>query len=250
MIRLYDGNNYTRLRAASDFTGRPISGMYREIDAHTGVSVVVWDGRGALARRRKIYPDYKAQREPGAENIYASMDLLKALLKLSQRAVQIELPGYEADDVIAHLAGRYGNQIEHLYSNDGDLAALGIPMEREETKIEPHWIRLYKATVGDPADNIPGIKGFGKGTWDTLDDHDRRQLESFLAGETDFDQVVAPLPKRVTSWLLEPANVEQARIYYQVVGFIPIPRETVDAAMTHGVAKPVEAYQILDHYEI
>ena len=250
MIRLFDGNNVFRRLTEQDLSGLPVRTFYQQVQTSQQVPVVVWDGKNALSARRKIYPEYKAQREPAADSLYQSMDLLKCLLKLS-RAIQVEVSGYEADDVLAHLARKY--PVAHLHSNDRDLHALGVPTDGEPPKIDPRWIQLYKATVGDPSDNIPGIKGFGKGTWAKLSDEDCLCLEKLLIHEPkNIDDYLTglPLSKATYNWLIHEVNVHKAHIYWRVVNFLEVSEEEILDNMVPGASDEAKAMEIMQEYEV
>lgn len=246
MLHIIDGNNWVRRRLETSTTGHPIRECYNEIQfaPQERIQVVVWDGPHAKSPRQALYPEYKANREPAAESVYASLQLLSKLLKIS-RAIQIKVPKFEADDVIAHLALQYPGSWVH--SNDADFAALpNTKLDREEFKIEPRWVRLYKATVGDPSDNIPGIKGFGQVSWQNCN---KEHLERLIAHGDVPPWEDMGLSKAVLNWL-KPENIEQVRIYYRIVGFLPVPQELIDKHTEVGVANPQAAHNIMQEYEL
>lgn len=217
-----DGNNHFRRRA--EVSANPIRELFEQSMATVDPLIYVWDGANSLSARRKIFPGYKSKRTPAAESIYESQKLFKQVLTLS-RAVQVEVPGYEADDVIAAIVTKAGSGNCHIMSNDADLWQLGATMDRDAPKIESRWMRLYKATVGDPSDAIPGIKGFGAKGWDSVNKEILDQLVRFGMCMDKLDQI--GLSKATANWLRDDANLTQVRIYYEVVGFLPIPDELI-----------------------
>lgn len=133
--------------------------------------------------RNKIYPDYKKGR------IEVGPDLLKQFSMLEEYCGLVNIPFieidlYEADDIIGSLSSKAKRYNLHPYpvSGDRDLLQLidkGIdliylsnqgPVIYNEEKfireynIQPSQYIEYKALVGDPSDNIPGIPGIGKKT--------------------------------------------------------------------------------------
>lgn len=137
--------------------------------------------------RNKIYPDYKKGRSEPELELLKQFSMLEKYCKLVNIPF-IEIDLYEADDIIGSLscnAKRY-NLHPYAISGDRDLLQLidkGIdvvylsnngPVIYSEEKfiekynINPNQYIEYKALVGDPSDNIPGIPGVGKKTANKL----------------------------------------------------------------------------------
>ena len=136
--------------------------------------------------RHDAYPEYKAQREATPEDIKRSVPIIKDIIR-AYRIPLIEVPGYEADDVIGTLARRSeeaGLEVCML-TPDKDYAQLVTPhitmcrpghagggLERlgpkevcEKYGIEsPTQVIDLLALMGDTADNIPGCPGVGEKT--------------------------------------------------------------------------------------
>lgn len=135
--------------------------------------------------RHEQFKDYKAQRPPMPEELRGQVDLTKKLL--DHRGIpHISIDGIEADDLIgsaAKLAKDWG--VEYLIlTGDRDALQLvdtdcrvlltkkGISeirlYDRQAVKddfaILPEQVPDYKGLVGDPSDNIPGVKGIGDKT--------------------------------------------------------------------------------------
>lgn len=148
--------------------------------------VAVFDGPDNKESRRQIYADYKSNREQRAHDLYPQIPLIKkycTLLGLSH----VEIPGVEADDVIASITN---NAVKHGYrvcicTVDKDLFQLVGPnvviinpwkdskeITEEDVKktygVSPKNIPDYLALVGDTSDNIPGVVGCGPKTAKTL----------------------------------------------------------------------------------
>ncbi len=135
--------------------------------------------------RHEQFKDYKAQRPPMPEELRGQVDLTKKLLDL-RGIPHISIDGIEADDLIgsaAKLAKDWG--VEYLIlTGDRDslqlvdtnclvlLTKKGISeirlYDRQAVKddfaILPEQVPDYKGLVGDPSDNIPGVKGIGDKT--------------------------------------------------------------------------------------
>ena len=107
----------------------------------------------------------------------------------------IKVTNGEADDYIIANA----SEGDTVWSNDRDLWVLLDKVSiytQATTKVtpdmlmqkfntyKPHEVKLYKALVGDPSDNIPGRRGFGPGAWDKLPQEKRDEvLKAFEEGK-------------------------------------------------------------------
>lgn len=227
-MHIYDGNAWLRKLFEADRTGLPLRTFITEINSTAGVPIVVWDGLNGNARRRKLYPLYKRNRLPAAEDIFATFRLAKELLKLT-KALQVEVYDYEGDDVIASLATTYSSQTTvEIYTVDRDLYALCVLphvqlVGARPPKVPHDHVRLFKATVGDPSDNIKGIKGFGPAAWEACD---KEALTSWYT--EGCPQLSLDVPKIMDEfsvsnahalWLI--TNRVQAKCYWDIVGFMP-----------------------------
>lgn len=140
--------------------------------------------------RHELFPEYKAQREATPEDIKKAVPIIKDLIK-AYRIPILEVPGFEADDVIgtmAKTAVSKGYEVR-MITPDKDYAQLVEPnllMQRPSHGNAP-WEILgpqevcekyglqsplqvidYLALMGDAADNIPGCPGVGPKTATTL----------------------------------------------------------------------------------
>src|ERR687895_145772 len=150
-----------------------------EEDEEVGLGVV-WDA-GKPAFRMEIFPDYKAQRSSMPEELKAQLDHLDQILE-AMNIPAIRAEGFEADDVLATLSKRVPEGVElgivtgdqdAMQLVDGNVKVLrttrGVSETRtygrdevvEEYGVTPEQIPDYKALVGDPSDNIPGVRGIG-----------------------------------------------------------------------------------------
>jgi len=143
------------------------------------VVVVVFDAK-APSFRHEAYEGYKAGRAPTPEDFPRQLALIKELVDLLG-LTRLEVPGYEADDVLASLAKkaeREGYEVRILTA-DRDLYQLLSErisvLHPEGHLITPEWLWEkyglrpeqwvdYRALVGDPSDNLPGVKGIGEKT--------------------------------------------------------------------------------------
>ncbi|MDP9457730.1 MAG: DNA polymerase I [Actinomycetota bacterium] len=149
-------------------------------DEDTGLGVV-WDS-GKPTFRLEVYPEYKAQRSSMPEELKVQLTHLDEILA-AMNIPAIRAEGFEADDVLATLSKRVPDEVEKLLIVTGDQDAMqlvdgkvkvmrttrgvsetkeyGYDEVVEEYGVKPEQIPDYKALVGDPSDNIPGVKGIG-----------------------------------------------------------------------------------------
>lgn len=137
---------------------------------------VVFDTPGK-SFRHTLYPEYKAQREAMPEDLAAQIPAIRELIA-AHRIPILEVPGVEADDVIATLVTHAPQGVRcTIVSTDKDLMQLvGDEVELLDTMksqridvsgvearfgVKPKQMLDFRALVGDPSDNIPGVKGIG-----------------------------------------------------------------------------------------
>lgn len=180
--------------------------------------VVVFDAPGGSFRER-IFPAYKATREAQPEDLTEQIPLAHEVAR-AYRIPVLQVPGVEADDVIATLVAKSPADLPvTIVSTDKDLMQLvsdrvrlldGMkdrrlgPAEVEERfGVPPDRVLDVRALVGDASDNIPGVKGIGeKGAAELI--REWGSLEDLLA---HAGQVKA---KRAREALL--AQADQARL--------------------------------------
>jgi DNA polymerase-1 len=136
--------------------------------------------------RHKILKEYKAQRPKIADELVFQIKQSKDFFEAFGFKI-FEKPGYEADDLIGTITEKTKNLVEKIVIITGDLDTLQLvddekvvvwTMKKGITEIKiydekevfkkynllPNQIVDYKALVGDPSDNIEGIKGIGPKT--------------------------------------------------------------------------------------
>ena len=133
--------------------------------------------------RSKMYPDYKMNRVKTDKELIDQFSMLREYCNLVNLPF-IEIDLFEADDIIGSLSchAKKHNLHPYVVSGDKDLLQLihkgidvmhlsnkGPIIYNEEYFEEEYNIKIeqfieYKALVGDPSDNIPGIPGIGKKT--------------------------------------------------------------------------------------
>ncbi len=145
---------------------------------------LAWDGPGPTFRHDR-FPDYKATRKPMPDDLRAQIPAIESLAQAIGLPL-LEIPGCEADDVMATLAAigeREGLEVV-LVTSDKDLLQLVndrvkvlAPAGRGEDYtwvdrdavhgkwgVAPEQIRDVLALMGDTSDNVPGVPGVGEKT--------------------------------------------------------------------------------------
>ncbi|MBN1447738.1 MAG: DNA polymerase I [Bacteroidetes bacterium] len=135
--------------------------------------------------RHERYPEYKATREKMPDDMVEQLPYLKKIV-LAYNIPLLELPGWEADDIIGTLARRAEQEdLEcYLVTPDKDFMQLVteqvkifrpgkagdsydiIDLEgvREKFGVTPAQVIDVLGLMGDQSDNIPGVKGIGEKT--------------------------------------------------------------------------------------
>ncbi|GGJ75534.1 hypothetical protein GCM10010123_01880 [Pilimelia anulata] len=154
-----------------------------EIDGDPEV-LVVFDGQHGNSGRLSVDAGYKAQRPTGAAALTPITYLPSVKDGLNRHHIPwIELDQVEADDVIATLTAGNPDRETLIMSADRDyyqlindrIRVLNTAMRSGGRHIDATavhtryrvWPRQwpdFRALVGDPADNIRGIRGIGAGT--------------------------------------------------------------------------------------
>ena len=156
--------------------------LKKESPTHIGVA---FDPSGPTFRH-EAYKEYKAQREETPEAIKLSVPIIKDIIK-AYRIPILEVPGYEADDVIGTLATEAGKRgiTTYMMTPDkdyGQLVSENVFMYRPkygDKEFDIMGIEEVKAKfniestsqvidmlglMGDSSDNIPGCPGVGEKT--------------------------------------------------------------------------------------
>ncbi len=138
--------------------------------------------------RHEAYKEYKAQRESTPEDIRKSVPIIKDIIRAYNIPI-LEVPGFEADDVIgtvataAEAAGMetvmvtpdkdYGQlvtpHVSQLKPTSGGLVMMGPEEVKAKYDIaSPLQVIDILGLMGDASDNIPGCPGVGEKTAVTL----------------------------------------------------------------------------------
>jgi DNA polymerase I len=159
--------------------------LIKLIGEHHPDGVVVCFDKGRDVARTEAFPEYKATRSAAPDEFRQQLDLIHEVLEVLEIPI-IEVPGVEADDVIATLSERATDEGHRVLIVTGDRDAMQLVDERThvlytmrgitETKemtpaavedrygVTPDQYPDYAALRGDTSDNLPGVPGVGEKT--------------------------------------------------------------------------------------
>lgn len=232
-LHIFDSNNWVRRVHETDYSGLALRNLFTDAYHNPDPVIYVFDGKDAKAGRRAIYPEYKANRTPAPDAFYAVMDTFKKLLAHTNK-LMIEIPGYEADDVIAHLVRSDDSLPVMIHSNDADYLALcneRVTMTDVSAKFKDLSradTRLYKTLVGDPSDNIKGIAKFGPKAFEALSEDQKFAWRVLLDKEYLLQGTNAELLGLTKSqWGWTEKNFPTLVAYWRIINFIDVPLELI-----------------------
>ena len=202
LLFLLDGNNiaYRAFYALPDTiatsTGFPTNALYgfcsmviKILSEYRPESVIVaWDSPGKTFRHEE-FVEYKAHRKPMPDLLREQWQYFEELCE-AFGFVNLKIPGFEADDILATLARQADAERRETVIVTGDRDALQLVSDdvtvmstgrgitevklydpegvRERFGIPPRLIPDMIGLKGDTSDNIPGIPGIGEKTAATL----------------------------------------------------------------------------------
>ncbi len=187
------------------------------------IAVIFDAARGSF--RNEIYGDYKANRPPPPDELIPQFGLIREATRAFNMPA-VEMPGYEADDLIAtyaRLAKAAGADVT-IVSSDKDLMQLindrvrmfdpiknkpiGAAEVEEKFGVGPDRVVEVQALAGDSTDNVPGVPGIGVKTAAELI-KTYGDVENLLAHAAEIKQ-----PKRREAIV---QNADKARISRRLV---------------------------------
>ncbi len=176
------------IQRLSTSAGRPTNAIYgfvtmlrKMLREHTpDLVAIAWDGPERTLRK-DTYAEYKANRTAMVDDLASQLPEIRRVLE-AYRIPILELPGFEADDVIGTLAARgaaEGYDVV-IVTADKDMLQLVGPRVRvfhtgkeaflDEAGVEtffgvkPSQVADVLALMGDSVDNVPGVPGVGQVT--------------------------------------------------------------------------------------
>lgn len=167
--------------AVYGFTSMLINVLRDEKPTHAAVAFDV----SRKTFRTEMYPEYKANRTKSPEEFTSQMPFIHDVLR-ALRLPDLQVEGYEADDIIATLTAKaraegldvliltgdrdsfqlVDDHVTVLYARRGvsDLARMTPQSVREKYELEPSQYPDFAALRGDPSDNLPSVPSVGEKT--------------------------------------------------------------------------------------
>ncbi|MBO42383.1 MAG: DNA polymerase I [Rhodospirillaceae bacterium] len=189
-LYLVDGSGFIfrafhAVRPLTRSDGTPVNAVYgfsqmlmKLVDDSDADHIAIIFDAARKTFRNDIYPDYKAHRPPPPDELIPQFSLVKAAAEAFGLPA-IEMPGYEADDIIAtyaRLGAEAGAKVT-IVSSDKDLMQLvnenvtmldtmknrriGKEEVYERFGVGPEKVVEVQALAGDSVDNVPGVPGIG-----------------------------------------------------------------------------------------
>ncbi len=190
---LVDGSSYIyrayyAIRHLSSPTGHPTNAIYgftqmllKLLRDHQPRHLAVVFDLGRTTFRTGLYPEYKANRAEVPDDLRIQMGPIRDMVRALNIPV-LELAGFEADDIIGCLAGRFSASGGRVVVVTGDKDLMQIVTDRvtlldtmkdkesgiadvvERFGVGPEQVTDILGLAGDTSDNIPGIPGIGEKT--------------------------------------------------------------------------------------
>ena len=199
--------------------------MFKILDEEKPDYLTVAFDRSEPTFRHQMFDAYKGTRKPMAQELREQVPVMKEVLQAMDIKI-VEMPGYEADDLLGTIAGMaevQGMDVS-IISGDRDLLQLAtekvkirIPKtKRTGTEIEDYYaadvVERYqvtpkefidvKALMGDSSDNIPGVPGIGEKTATNL-------IVAYKSIENAYAHLEEITPKRAKTNLEEHYDMAQ-----------------------------------------
>jgi DNA polymerase-1 len=209
-------------------------------DAPTHFAVVFDHSESTF--RNQLYAAYKAHRPPPPEDLVPQFPLVREATR-AFGVPCLELPGYEADDIIAAYACRVrdlGGEVV-IVSSDKDLMQLvgdrvsmldtmknlriGAPEVFEKFGVPPEKVVDVQALCGDSVDNVPGAPGIGVKTASALIT-EYGDLDTLLARASEIKQ-----DKRRQTLIDFADQIRLSRQLVQLDCDTPLPEPIADLAV-------------------
>lgn len=192
-LYLIDGNSYVyrafyAIKGLSTSRGFPTNAIYGFTNMLLKIlrekrpdRIVVSFDSPLPTERHRMFEAYKAQRPETPGELVRQLPFVRKIISAFNIAI-LEVPGYEADDLLCTIAKKAESEGEDVFIVTSDKDMLQIVDERikiydpvkdrvldkeyvkEKFGVGPERVTEFMALTGDAVDNIPGVKGIGEKT--------------------------------------------------------------------------------------
>ena len=179
--------NYHALPKLTTSSGLEVGALYGFVrwlikmlrEHHPQYVAVCFDSPGGCARRKALWPAYKATRKKPDDALIYQLELAREVVSRLGLAM-VAKPGIEADDLMAFLARcaakeqvssvlattdkdvyQFLTDRIHIWPGGGKEGFKGPEAAKAKFGVETLFLPDYFSIVGDSADNIPGMRGVG-----------------------------------------------------------------------------------------
>ena len=200
--------------------------------------------------RHKIYEQYKAHRPPAPEELVNQIEKVRKLVRAFHIPI-FEMEGYEADDLLGALSKQAAEKDIDIIIVTGDADTMQLvspkvkvlyPKPRksfsdtmlydeaavtEKYGITAKQIPDLKGLVGDPSDNIPGVRGIGDKTAVKL-------LQEFASIEKIYENLDKVTPPRAQAALKgNEADARRSKELATIVTDVPVTLNLEECRIDH-----------------
>ncbi len=254
--------------------GNSTSGLYgfirslqKVLDTFSPTHIVaVFDGPDNSKKRQEIYSEYKMHRKKAPEDLYPQIDWAYAFCKKAGIPA-LCVPEVEADDAIASIALWAKNKGIHsrICTSDKDLFQIiceeiqvinihknGLLIDEKKVEeiygVRPDQMLDLLAIMGDTADNIPGLSGFGPktaalllqqfGSLDAILQHPekvagkkkqetliREKKEALFSRELARLDLEVAVPKKEEFYAIDTPDIPALKAFYHQMHFMTLYKE-------------------------
>lgn len=190
-VYLVDGNSYFyrafhAIKSLTNAQGFPTNAIYGFTtmlfkilkDKKPDAIAIAFDSKEPT-ERHQMYDQYKAHRPETPSDLILQIPRIKEVIA-ALRIPTFEMPGHEADDIIATLARQCEEMKADVFILTADKDMMQAVTDRvkiydamkdvvidatgvvERFGVEPSRVPEVMALMGDTSDNIPGVKGIGE----------------------------------------------------------------------------------------
>ena len=155
------------------------------LDRHTPDAIAVVFDTPEPTFRHELYDQYKAHRDAFPEDLVPQLARIKSMITMLGLEM-VEMPGFEADDIIGTICKRESNDGHDILcvtsdkdyfqlvnnrvkilrpgKDVGEYDVMDAVRVREKFGVGPDHVIDVLALIGDSSDNVPGVKGVGEKT--------------------------------------------------------------------------------------
>ena len=190
------------------------------LDKHSPDAIAVVFDTPEPTFRHELYDQYKAHRDAFPEDLVPQLARIKSMITMLGLEM-VEMPGFEADDIIGTICKRESNDGHEILcvtsdkdyfqlvnnkvkilrpgKDVGEYEVMDAEKVRNKFGVGPDHVIDVLALIGDSSDNVPGVKGVGEKTaipliekygslealYEHLDEVERESVKKKLAEHRD-----------------------------------------------------------------